>query len=608
MFQPLTFSSLGYFLELPLIHLLLWSGLVVLTVLVIVVVATRWGKSRPLQTCAILSLLAHFLLACLATIVRIVAGFDQVAEGPPIRVRLVQDVAPAPAAPPLIDEHAPPAEPSLSATEPSNTIPLESFETPQPPTTSVATEPTETTIDTATPAASLPGEPNMIADVVTTQPLVAPAIPDETRQAESLSQPAVSPAEVIATHQLSPTLDPAENWSTSETPQPTRKGAASPEDITPYANRKRPDRLGFVEREGGSRETEAAVRAALAWLAAAQSPDGRWNANRFGAGEERAVLGHHRAGAGSQADTGVTGLALLAYLGAGHTHWVEPHGETIRQGLQFLINSQAPDGNLSGNATVYARMYCHSMATFALAEAMAITGDPLLEPTVRQAVGYSLTTQNQATGGWRYRAGDTGDTSQLGWKVMALRSAERAGIVIPPKTWTSVERFLRSVASGRDGALASYQPHSSPSRTMTAEALYCRQLLTETVGGQVDEQDASTAAAFICQQQPGEGTPNFYYWYYATLALHHQKQHAAGQATWHQWNRTLKRVLLKSQLGQGPETGSWPSTTVWGGYGGRVFTTSLASLCLEVYYRYAPTPENRRPWVASDSGPQEYQR
>ncbi|MCH2116109.1 MAG: hypothetical protein MK161_00255 [Pirellulales bacterium] len=614
MLELLTYPLLGYFVGLPLTHLLLWSGLVALTVLVILVVATRWGRSRPLQTCAILSLLLHFLLACLATIVRIVAGFDQVAEGPPIRVRLVQDVAPSPDGMPSVDKQEPTADLDSAISHPQDPVPAQSSEPSQISTTSVETAATEAPMESPAEivplekATNSPSDPGAIDDPTISQPTDAPLSRDETHQAKDLLQPVSPPAEAIASAQEVAAVVPIENELNSASPQPPRENAATPEAATPYANRKRPDRLGFVEREGGSRKTEAAVRAALVWLAGAQSSDGRWDANRFGAGEERAVLGHHRSGAGSQADTGITGLALLSYLGAGYTHYSESYGNTVRHGLNFLTNSQAADGNLSGNATVYARMYCHSMATFALAEAMAITGDSRLEPTVRRAINYSLAVQNRATGGWRYRAGDPGDTSQLGWKVMALRSAERAGIRVPPKTWTSIERFLRSVAVGPEKALASYQPHGRPSRTMTAEALYCRQLLIEMVGGELDQKTANIAAAFIGQQPPGEGTPNFYYWYYGTLALHHQKYPGGAQSTWHQWNQGLKSALLKSQVRQGPEAGSWPATTVWGGYGGRVFTTSLASLCLEVYYRYAPTPENQQPWVASDSGPVQYQR
>ena len=87
-----------------------------------------------------------------------------------------------------------------------------------------------------------------------------------------------------------------------------------------------------------------------------------------------------------------------------------------------------------------------------------MTGDKRLEPAVRRAVDYSLRAQHPSTGGWRYRVGDTGDTSQLGWQLMSLWSAERAGIKVPPQTWTGAERFLRSVRRGRVRRLGQLSP------------------------------------------------------------------------------------------------------------------------------------------------------
>jgi hypothetical protein len=55
---------------------------------------------------------------------------------------------------------------------------------------------------------------------------------------------------------------------------------------------------------------------------------------------------------------------------------------------------------------------------------------------------------------------------------------------------------------------------------------------------------------------------------------------------------------LESQLADGPDAGSWPPSCIWGGYGGRVYSTALGALCLEVYYRYAPMPQ-RDPWMAT---------
>ena len=76
---------------------------------------------------------------------------------------------------------------------------------------------------------------------------------------------------------------------------------------------------------------------------------------------------------------------------------------------------------------------------------------------------------------------------------MALASAQRAGITVPTHTWQRVERFLRSVRRGKHGGLASYRPDSGATTSMTAEAFYCRLLLTDIAQTASDE--AATSAA-----------------------------------------------------------------------------------------------------------------
>ena len=76
---------------------------------------------------------------------------------------------------------------------------------------------------------------------------------------------------------------------------------------------------------------------------------------------------------------------------------------------------------------------------------------------------------------------------------------------------------------------------------------------------------------------------SFYYWYYATLGLYQ-----VGDGHWEAWNEALKSRLLNTQQPRGDLAGSWDPNTVWGGYGGRIYSTALATLCLEVYYRFLP--------------------
>ncbi len=269
-----------------------------------------------------------------------------------------------------------------------------------------------------------------------------------------------------------PGSEPSFNPEITDLASPRRSVTPSRDDF--YAERQADRRRQAAIAGGGSPGSEQAVEEALRWLALVQSPDGRWDPDRLEGGQEHLVFGQHRHGAGARADTGVTGLALLAYLGGGHSHRSGDYRETVQRACEYLIATQKIDGDLSGPATFFARTYCHSMATFALAEALAMTGDPQLRPAVSRAVAFSLATQDVRSGGWRYQAGDAGDTSQLGWQVMALHTADLAGVEVPDQAWQGISRFLGSVIRG---GVASYRPRGAPSRTMTAEAFYCQHLL-----------------------------------------------------------------------------------------------------------------------------------
>jgi hypothetical protein len=364
--------------------------------------------------------------------------------------------------------------------------------------------------------------------------------------------------------------------------KPTSDEPAEPPRV--YENRRAPHKAEIVAAQGGSPDTEAAVKAALQWLAANQDADGRWDASRFGAGRDRAVVGKNLRMVGVDADNGVTGLALLAFLGNGHTHLEGEYRATVDRGLQFLLSTQKPNGNLSGGADDFAAMYCHGMAALAVSEAYAMTQDERLLAPVRKAIDYTLASQHQKSGGWRYRPGDpVCDTSQLGWQLMVLKSAELAGIEIPSASRQGMLRFLKSVASGRHGGLASYRPMSLTgervSASMTAEALVCRQFL----GLQRSDPACDEAGNFIAASLPGRGPPNFYYWYYATLGMFQlQGKH------WDLWKNALEPTLIASQRTEGALSGSWDPDPLWGGHGGRVYSTALGALCLEVYYRFLP--------------------
>ena len=346
-----------------------------------------------------------------------------------------------------------------------------------------------------------------------------------------------------------------------------------------YSLRNPKNRLANARQRGGSVETERAVELALQWLASNQEEDGSWNARKSGAGREDQIFGHDRDGAGVQADCGITALATLSFLAAGHSHLEGPYQQEVQKGLEFLVRSQKSNGDLSGHAKMFARMYCHSMSLLALSEGLAMTGDKRLFKAVQQGVDYTVSAQNPRDGGWRYQPGDAGDMSQFGWQVLALHSAELGGAEVPKSTFEAMDRFLESCTSGVGGGLASYRPNQGPSTTMTAEALACRYFLQKSVA----QPTVREATRRIADQKPSSNHINLYYWYYGTLAMYH-----AGGVEWENWNNQLKQTLLQTQNRQGDRAGSWSPDGVWGGYGGEVYSTAMATLNLEVYYRYLP--------------------
>ncbi|HRF01895.1 MAG TPA: hypothetical protein PLI18_15350 [Pirellulaceae bacterium] len=368
------------------------------------------------------------------------------------------------------------------------------------------------------------------------------------------------------------------NWLAAGSP-PLRLGDGAP---VPELYRMRLEaRAGRRLPPGATIESEEAVRMSLQFFAAHQEADGRWDASRFEAGREEQVLGEDRGGAGGNADTAITGLVLLSLLGHGETHLEGEYRESVQHGLEFLIRSQGSDGNLFGEAEPFARMYAHGIATIALAEATAMSGDPRLQQALAAALAYTRSAQDPVTGGWRYRPFDSGDMSQFGWQIMALEAGEQAGIPIPESTLLGARRFLESCSSGAAGGRCSYRPREQPSATMTAEGLACRYFLDHHRDAPRVREALETILAGDPEDAPNR--PNLYFLYYAALGL---QQH--GGPEWERWNVLLQRRLQEMQIREGETAGSWSSETRWGGYGGRLYSTAIATLCLEMPYRYLP--------------------
>ena len=349
-----------------------------------------------------------------------------------------------------------------------------------------------------------------------------------------------------------------------------------------------------VGRIGGSEATESAVEAALRWLARHQEPDGHWDPTKWDKG---------------MGPVGMTGLAMLAFLGAGYTSKTPgKFQDNVRRAENWLVNQreetmktknwikQAPGQFYSSG------MYEQGMGTLALAEAFGMTKDPRVGKAAQEAVDYILAAQGPYEA-WDYghKKGAAGrnDTSVTGWNLMALKSAKIAGLKVDGAGFQGCMRWL-DAASSKDngfcnyaGQMATTKPGTNSNLAMASAGMLMRQFMNAPS----DDPFVVATAKLITQEKnlpvwgdKGAGV-NLYYWYYATLCTFQ-----AGGDYWNKWNKKMQTALLPNQCKGGPmdgsaddKDGSWDP--VGGGYiptGGRVFSTALGALTLEVYYRYLP--------------------
>ncbi len=353
------------------------------------------------------------------------------------------------------------------------------------------------------------------------------------------------------------------------------------EPSVPFTGRQGEAKARLVRREGGSVASERSVDAGIDWLARHQQKDGRWNLDhRPGCSGTGCPDGGH-----GDSDVAATGLGLLPMLGAGHSH-IAPgrYQGNVKRGVDWLLSIQQSTGELFTGGGGNTRLYSHAIATMTLSEAYGVTQDPKLKEPAERAVDFIVNSQSPDDGGWRYNPGEQGDTSVMGWQMLALRSAQLAGLKVPTEVFKKATSYLDKAAVDAGKTAYAYQPGGPASPVMSAEALLVRQYL----GWPRESKDLSKGVKNVSTHLLKDGERNIYYWYYATQLLHNMQNLA-----WKDWNPRVRNALVAMQIGgSGCDRGSWdpnkPLRDRWGGEIGRLYTTSMSIMTLEVYYRYLP--------------------
>ena len=370
--------------------------------------------------------------------------------------------------------------------------------------------------------------------------------------------------------------------------------------------------------DGGSPKSELAVRHALQWLADHQTVEGRWDADEFML-EDKYDDRPASTGKGNPVtDVGLTGLALLAFEAQRNGPGTGEYGAQVASGINWLKSVQSDEG-LYGEEVGNPTLYNHAIATMAMGEAYRMTErSPVLKPSLRNATNVILAAQNPYAA-WRYKLEPNGgnDSSITGWMVFALKTAESGGLPVDKSAYDGAGMWFATMEDRNNGRVGyalgddGGGPGSYPSRpahlydrypaekseALTAVALLCRIFMTDSTEvkrwqDHPEYESLRKQADLVLAKRPKwdeeDGSIDMYFWYYGTFAMNQW-----GGKHWQQWEKALAGTLLPNQHRDDEHDnlfGSWDPVGAWGEEGGRVYSTAICALMLEVYYRYARVP------------------
>jgi hypothetical protein len=245
-----------------------------------------------------------------------------------------------------------------------------------------------------------------------------------------------------------------------------------------------------------------------------------------------------------------------------------------------------------------------------MVEAYGMSESPIYRGSAQNALDFIALARNPYFA-WRYgvKPGDN-DTSVTGWMAMPLRSAllvnaaatargKAPPLVVDEDAFEGVRAWLDKMTDpdyGRVGYLQRGSGSARPTELLDrfpsnrTEALTALGILLRVQAGEdprrsdVIRKGVELCTDLLPRWEPADGSIDMLYWHYGTLALFQ-----VGGEPWRAWNAALLRAVLGSQRRDTDPCGykgSWDPIGPWGIDGGRVYSTALLALCLEVPHRY----------------------
>lgn len=472
---------------------------------------------------------------------------------------------------------------------------------------------------TATKELTVPESPRRVAQAKPA-PKVEPLTPEPPKPESPKDDGAASPdpgkPKTMDAAKTATSKDDAKQETTNAV------GADEPVEVLGlYSARTKPDREKWITQVGGTPESELGVAAGLVWLARHQAQDGHWGPDCLGGGPGSRCEKQHACGevapgsfqlVGGAYEAALTGLAVLAFQAGGHYYFNQhQYSDNVKRGLDALVAQQGLAGELVGSLNTLADkpgeqsrydrcyMYEHGIGTFALAEACALakasgqTPDEKYLAAAIKAVQF-IESQQHDDGGWRYspKKGDSSDCSVSGWAMLALKTAREAEIKVDDDVIKRMVAFFKDRADPLTGR-THYVGVSYGTDALTGVGMMVDQFVLNDPQSKLVELAAPHLAELAQDTWGGghQGQSDFYLWYNCTLAMFQ-----AGGDPWNHWNAVVRDHVHKLQVGgETCPRGSWEPNSRWGGAGGRIYSTALAVLTLEVYYRFAREQPGKGP-------------
>jgi hypothetical protein len=295
----------------------------------------------------------------------------------------------------------------------------------------------------------------------------------------------------------------------------------------------------------------------LRFLVDTQQADGSWSSASYGR------------------NVGENALALMAFMAQGNLPGEGPYADTVARAVHWLVAQQQPSGLIQYTQQTRQApvMYGHALATLALSEVWGHTrdrGEDAVGATLRRAVDLIVQVQGPR-GGWHYQSTPRdGDTSVCVMQIMALKSAQQAGIFVPSDT---IGRAIRLIKTRYDHQRHGYGYNNDTfhyHHLGSSAAGTCIMLVTGEQDPTYTLEPLEKLIATL-EHAPDRIHWHFYYAYYTSIC-----SYLAGDAVFKRWVAALEPWLLDQQL---PD-GSWSTSTV--------SDTAFGILAAAMPFRYLP--------------------